>query len=81
METNKIIDDGSCIERFSGSLGNEPFINEEMSDFLIRTMIESILETVSVTQDELSRYSIEEEDVEKYGLEHLVAGGYKKRSK
>ncbi len=81
METNKIIDDGSCMERFSGSLGNELFINEEMSEFLVRTMIESILETVSVTQGELSKYSIEEEDVEKYGLEHLVAGGYKKRSK
>ena len=27
-----------------------------------------------------SKYRIEEEDVEKYGLEHLVSGGYKKRS-
>lgn len=77
-----MIDDGSITERLYGSLGNEKFIDEEMGNFLLKTMIESVLKTDNVTQDELySKYHIEEEDVEKYGLEHLVAGGYKKRSK
>lgn len=77
-----MIDDGSITERLYGSLGNEKFIDEEMGNFLLKTMIESVLKTDNVTQDELySKYHIEEEDIEKYGLEHLVAGGYKKRSK
>lgn len=81
MELGSIIEDGSITERLYGSLGNEKFIDEEMGDFLLRTMIENVLKTDNVTQDELySKYHIEEEDVEKYGLEHLVAGGYNKRS-
>ena len=76
-----MIDDGSCMERLYGSMGNEEFISEEMSDLMLKHLIRSILKNNSVTQDELSKHSIDEEDVEKYGLEYLVAGGYKKRSK
>ena len=76
-----MIDDGSCMKRLYGSMGNDPFISEEMSDLMLKHLIRSILKNDNVTQDELySKYHIEEEDVEKYGLEHLVSGGYKKRS-
>lgn len=77
-----MIEDGSITERLYGSLGNDEFIDDDMADRLLKGLIKSVLESRKVTQDELySKYHIEEEDVEKYGLEHLVAGGYKKRSK
>ena len=77
-----MIEDGSITERLYGSLGNDEFIDDDMADRLLKGLIKSVLESRKVTQDELySKYHLEEEDVEKYGLEHLVAGGYKKRSK
>lgn len=77
-----MIEDGSITKRLYGSLGNDKFIDDDMADSLLKGLIKSVLESRKVTQDELySKYHIEEEDVEKYGLEHLVAGGYKKRSK
>lgn len=70
-----MIDDGSCVERLYGSMGNEEFISEEMSDLMLKHLIRSILKNNSVTQDELSKHSIDEEDVEKYGLSTLLPVG------
>lgn len=52
-----------------------------ITDKMVKDLIVRFLTKNSVTQDELAKHGIRESSIEKYGLEHLVAGGYKKRSK
>ena len=51
-----------------------------ITDKMVKDLIVRFLTKNSVTQDELAKHGIRESSIEKYGLEHLVAGGYKKRS-
>lgn len=52
-----------------------------ITDKMVKDLIERLLTKKSITQDELAKHGIRESSIEKYGLEHLVAGGYNKRSK
>lgn len=52
-----------------------------ISSDMVKELIVSLLSRKQITQDELAKHGIRESSIEKYGLEHLVAGGYKKRSK
>lgn len=52
-----------------------------ISDDMVKKLIVSLLNRKQITQSELCKYGIRESSIEKYGLENLVAGGYKKRSK
>ncbi len=49
-----------------------------ITDDMVKELIVSLLKRKSITQDELQKHGILESSIEKYGLEHLVAGGYKK---
>lgn len=51
-----------------------------ITDKMVKDLIVFLLTRNPITQDELAKYGIRESSIEKYGLEHLVAGGYKKRS-
>ncbi len=51
-----------------------------ISDDMVKKLIVSLLNRKQITQSELCKYGIRESSIEKYGLENLVAGGYKKRS-
>lgn len=51
-----------------------------ITDDMVKELIVSLLKRKSITQDELQKHGILESSIEKYGLEHLVAGGYKKQS-
>lgn len=51
-----------------------------ITDKMVKDLIVHYLTKNSVTQDELAKHGIRESSIKKYGLEHLVAGGYKERS-
>lgn len=68
-------------ERFSLPVIISGDFSSLISDDMVKELIVSLLKRKKITQSELCKYGIRGNSIEKYGLEHLVAGGYKKRSK
>ncbi len=64
----------SCRVLFEG--GFSRYITEDM----VKKLVTAVLIRHPMTQEELASFCFDDEDIEKYGLEHLIAGGYKKRS-
>ena len=85
MEENKMVDDGSfnedtnwyakqnCRVPFEG--GFSKYITNE----IVKKLATAVLSRHPLTQEQLATFCFDDEDIEKYGLEHLVAGGYKRR--
>lgn len=65
----------SCRVPFEG--GFSKYITSDM----VKKLATAVLSRCPLTQGQLAAFCFDDEDIEKYGLEHLVAGGYKKRSK